>query len=300
MGAATRSKAGRSAWKAYRRKMVPLAVFGLFLMVCCFAFVALIANDKVSISLAFLIFMCLMSTYVFWSRSLDAIAQRWGAGAVGETRVGRELERLHKEGFYVFHDWDSGKGNVDHFVIGPQGVFVVETKVFTGEISGENGKLLRNGRPIPGKDVTRQAMAEAMAVRDLLRSSSGIEAFVHPVLCFSSATLSWYRPINNVEITNLGSLNRYIMTQRKRYSPKEVKAIAYLLENRLGVGPAAAPDLPPEQPSWIGAFLARDRNLLLGMLLVFLVLTVIFPGTTAYFLEGAGALYRSIEHVAER
>jgi hypothetical protein len=158
------------------------------------------------------------------------------------------LERLYKKGFYVFRDWDSGRSNVDHFVIGPQGIFVVETKASTSEISGESGKLLRNGKPIPGKDVTRQAMAEAMIVRNLLRSSSGTEAFVHPVLCFSSATLSSYGPINNVEITNLGSLNRFIMTQRERYSPEEIKAIARLPEKRLEISPVAGSDRPPERP----------------------------------------------------
>ncbi len=297
MGAVTRSKAGESAWRAYRRNLIPNAIFALLLIAGCFAFVALIANDQLGTPAMVLMFACLIGLYAVWNRNLDAISGRWGAGAEGEVKVGRELERLHKEGFYVFHDWDSGKGNVDHFVIGPQGVFVVETKAYSGEITCEDGRLLRSGRPIPGKDATKQAMAEAMAVRDLLRDSSGIEAFVQPILCFSDAHLSCYRPLNGVEITNVGSLNRYIMTQRERYSTKEVKAIAHLLEKRLGVGPAAAPDLPPEEPSRVGAFLARDRNVILGILLVYLVLTVIFPGLTADFFEDVGALYRSIEAI---
>lgn len=48
---------------------------------------------------------------------------------------------------------------------------------------------------------------------------------------------------------------------------------------------------------WIGAFLARDRNLILVKALVLLVLTVIFAGTMANFLEGMSALYRIIEGV---
>lgn len=291
MGTAARSKAGRSAWREYHRRLLPVALFGLFLMLLCLSFVALVVNGQLGFFAMLLLFACLVSIYVFWNRNLDAISERWGAGAQGEIEVGRELERLHKAGFYVFHDWDSGRGNVDHFVIGPQGVFVVETKAWKGEISCENGKLLRNGKPIPGKDVTKQAMAEAMAVRDLLRSSSGIEGFVRPVLCFSGATLSCYKPINNVEITNLGSLNRFSMTQRERYSPEEVKAIARLLEKRLETSPAAGPNLPPEQPNRVAAFLAQDRNLILGVLFMLFVLTVTFAGTTARFLEGLSALY---------
>ena len=297
MGAVTRSKAGESAWRAYRRNLLPNAIFALVLIAGCSAFVALIANDQLGTLGSLLLFACLTALFVVWNRNLDAISERWGAGAEGEVRVGRELERLHKEGFYVFHDWDSGRGNVDHFAIGPQGVFVVETKAFTGGISCQDGRLLRNGKPVPGKDATKQAMAEAMAVRDLLRSSSGIEAFVQPILCFSDAQLSCYRPLNGVELTNVGSLNRYVATQRERYSAKEVRAIARLLEKSLGVGPAAGLDLLPEQPSRVGAFLARDRNLILGITLVIFVLTVIFPGSTATFLKGLSALYNAISTV---
>src|SRR5919107_5337777 len=151
MGTGTRSEAGRSAWLEYHRRLLPVAIFGIFLILACFSFVALVVNGQLGFFAMVLLFVCLMSIYVFWNRNLDAISDRWGAGTQGEVEVGRELERLHKEGFYVFHDWDSGRGNVDHFAIGPQGVFVVETKAITGEISCEKGKLLRNSKPIPGK-----------------------------------------------------------------------------------------------------------------------------------------------------
>jgi hypothetical protein len=203
------------------------------------------------------------------------------------------LERLHREGFYVFHDWDSGRGNVDHFVIGPRGIFVVETKALKGEITCENGKLLQNERTIP-KDMTKQAKGEAKAVSELVRSTAGVGAWVVPVLCFSRATLSCYGSSNDVELTNLGSLNKFIMTQRERYSPREVKAIVHLLEKRLETSPAAGPDLPSEQPNRVVAFLVQDRNLILGVLFLFFCLTVIFAGTTARFLGGLSALYDTI------
>lgn len=297
MDATTRSKAGESAWKAYRRNLVPNAVLGILLMMACLAFVILSARGQLGPAASLLLFACLVSLYVVWNRNLDAIGARWGAGAEGEVKAGRELERLHREGFYVFHDWDSGRGNVDHFVIGPQGVFVVETKAFSGEITCEDGRLLRNGRPVPGKDATKQAMAEAMAVRDLLKDSSGIEAFVQPILCFSDAQLSCYQPLNGVEMTNIGSLNRYVVTQRERYSAKEVRAIARLLEKKIGVGPAAGPNLAPDRPSRLGAFVSRDRNVILCAVLAVSILTVIFPGISADFFEGIGALYRIIEQI---
>ncbi len=91
---------------------------------------------------------------MWWlNKRTDSIDARSGVGARAETEVGQDLEKLHKDGFYVFHDWlPEGRGNVDHFVVGPQGVFAIEGKGWTGEITCKDGELLKNGRPIMGKN----------------------------------------------------------------------------------------------------------------------------------------------------
>jgi len=45
-----------------------------------------------------------------------------------ELAVGQELNQLMLSGFHVFHDVQLGKFNIDHVVIGNNGVFSVETK----------------------------------------------------------------------------------------------------------------------------------------------------------------------------
>lgn len=49
-------------------------------------------------------------------------------GYEGEKAVGAELNQLMLDGFHVFHDFPAEKFNIDHIVIGPNGVFAVETK----------------------------------------------------------------------------------------------------------------------------------------------------------------------------
>ncbi|WP_078119839.1 nuclease-related domain-containing protein [Thiosocius teredinicola] len=49
-------------------------------------------------------------------------------GYEGELGVGKELNQLMLYGFRVYHDFPAGKFNIDHIVIGPTGVFAVETK----------------------------------------------------------------------------------------------------------------------------------------------------------------------------
>ncbi len=92
----------------------------------------------------------ILIVWFFFERLTDPIDASWGEGARGEFQVGEELERLHKEGFYIFHDWYSGKGNVDHFAVGPQGVFAVETKAWKGEITAERtASCSKTGSPLP-------------------------------------------------------------------------------------------------------------------------------------------------------
>jgi hypothetical protein len=60
----------------------------------------------------------------------------WRRGAEGERRTARLLERLTGDGFVVFHDLavPGSPANVDHLVIGPTGVFVIDSKQWTGSV----------------------------------------------------------------------------------------------------------------------------------------------------------------------
>ena len=49
-------------------------------------------------------------------------------GAAGEERVAEILGGLRSEGYVALHNVDLGWGNIDHVLIGPGGVFTVETK----------------------------------------------------------------------------------------------------------------------------------------------------------------------------
>jgi len=49
-------------------------------------------------------------------------------GYEGEIAVGQELNQLMRDGYLVYHDFPAGKFNIDHIVVGPPGVFAIETK----------------------------------------------------------------------------------------------------------------------------------------------------------------------------
>jgi hypothetical protein len=66
-------------------------------------------------------------------------ARTWQRGAQGERRTARLLRRLARVGFVVFHDLavPGVQANVDHLVIGPTGVFVIDSKQWTGNVHHE-------------------------------------------------------------------------------------------------------------------------------------------------------------------
>ncbi len=249
-----RSKAGGYAWGRYRKEVFPwlyLALFFCFLWpVLAFAF---LLGENVSITTSLLVFLLFLAPVYLIYRRMSA-SDRLGDGARGEILVGEELEKLHKEGFHIFHDYFSeGRGNVDHFVIGLPGIFVIETKAWKGEITFRDDRFLVNGRPTTMKDPIKQVKGEAKDIHELIRTSCGIWTFVYPVLCFSKCELRQYESVREVEITNVGSLNRTIMQLAQhvpdddRLSPSQVRVISQRLQKRLGEAPAAAPDSPPER-----------------------------------------------------
>jgi Nuclease-related domain len=63
-------------------------------------------------------------------------ARTWQRGAQGERHTARLLDRLTRDGFVVFHDLavPDSPANIDHLVIGPSGVFVIDSKQWTGGV----------------------------------------------------------------------------------------------------------------------------------------------------------------------
>jgi Nuclease-related domain len=106
----------------------------------------------------------------------------WQRGAHGERRTARLLDRLIRDGFVVFHDLavPGSPANVDHLVIGPTGVFVIDSKQWTGSVQqGADGLAWYNHYPL---DRTLETVRwEAETLGRLLGTRA------HPLLCVHGA-----------------------------------------------------------------------------------------------------------------
>lgn len=70
----------------------------------------------------------------FFGGSFKRDYDSWAQGAEGEEAVGRILEGLSAGGWCVIHDVAFGRGNIDHIVVGPGGIFTIETKSRDGKV----------------------------------------------------------------------------------------------------------------------------------------------------------------------
>jgi hypothetical protein len=81
--------------------------------------------------------------------SPDAVA--WQRGAAGERRTARLLDPLERQGWAVLHDLalPDSRANLDHLVIGPGGVFVIDSKQYRGHPQLDPSGRAALARPLP-------------------------------------------------------------------------------------------------------------------------------------------------------
>ena len=112
---------------------------------------------------------------------LDVLMEEraWRPGA-GERITGWWLGRL-PDGWHVFHDVPVGDdgANIDHVVIGPPGVFTINTKNLTGKVWVGAKSILHNRRRT---DFLPKASAEARRASRLLTTAIGRPVEVRGVL----------------------------------------------------------------------------------------------------------------------
>lgn len=148
-------------------------------------------------------------------------------GEVAEKSVARELERLDDR-FHVIHDVIVGPGNIDHVVIGPSGLFIVETKSHPGLVTFNGERLLHSGRPFE-KDFLAQAYAESMSLKEYLKKATGSDFLVRPLLVFTEAYVKVRGRVKGVEVLPLKWMNERITEGVEVLSEAERQRLARAL-----------------------------------------------------------------------
>jgi len=90
---------------------------------------ALAIGHRLSIAASTLLLLVVVAAKPYADRYADSYIH-WLGGARAEESVGETLNELRREGWIVMHDVEQEReGNIDHIASGPNGVFMIETKL---------------------------------------------------------------------------------------------------------------------------------------------------------------------------
>jgi len=113
----------------------------------------------------------------------------WRRGVVGERRTARLLGPLERHGWAVLHDLavPRRQANIDHLVIGPGGVFVIDSKQYRGRL-----QLDRFGRLWHGRHPLAPALGAVSFEADrAARVLTDPDVVVVPILAVHGAQVPW-------------------------------------------------------------------------------------------------------------
>lgn len=155
--------------------------------------------------------------------------ERFFKGALGEEKVSRLLAAL-PDAYHVFNDFLAGGVHVDHVVVGPTGVFAVETKSWRGQVMLEQGYILINGQ-LPSRPPLVQARKEADLVRSEL-AVKGWDGGVGAILAFADDNFNARGDeAGGVVVLNARDLNSSFCGGRTVLSESEIARLVGLMES---------------------------------------------------------------------
>ncbi|MCW2584010.1 MAG: hypothetical protein JWQ53_2800 [Klenkia sp.] len=168
----------------------------------------------------------------------------WRQGAAGERAVARRLDQLVDRGVEVLHDRriPGTRANIDHIAVSSSGVYVIDSKNYTGmvRVDGKGGlfgprryKLLVGRRD--ATELVAGVQRQVQLVRDALAGDTRlpVDVAVTGVLAFFDAEWPLFPP-DRMEDVRLGgprSTARLIVRDGP-YTPQGLAAIAERLRGR--------------------------------------------------------------------
>jgi hypothetical protein len=155
--------------------------------------------------------------------SPDAFA--WRRGAAGEQRTARLLSPLERQGWVVLHDLaiPGSRANIDHLVIGPGGVFVIDSKHYRGRLQLDPSGRLWHGR-YPLDSTLRAVSFEADRAAQILADPQ----VVVPIMAVHGAQIPWGKVVTQgVPVVSARRLPSLLHTLPAVLGPERVAALAH-------------------------------------------------------------------------
>jgi len=217
--------------------MVPLLIFSVFMIQLYLGKLLLTAS-----TICLHVFLA-MTVMLFVARKLNHRLQRRNELRLGldaEMAVGQELNHLMLHGCRVYHDFPAEDFNIDHIVVGPGGVYAVETK---GRAKPDKGRGSQDARVVYDGESLRfpdwqetkpleQAKRQAVWLSKWLSSAVGEPVTAKAILVLPG----WFveRPKPGPVIVFNGKNPHFLAkpSQNGQLSPGMIQRIAHQLAQR--------------------------------------------------------------------
>ena len=192
-----------------------------------------------SVWLAVGVLSAAVSGVMAWRKRMQ-MRYTW-SGWIGEQAMAEYLACLASQGYSLFHDFPLGKENIDHVVVGPAGVFAIETKCWCkrpGRVKGAKLEAVFDGQVIqfPWGTTTKplkQAKRITRRLEDFLSKSTGERVVAQPIVALPGWWVSAAsRDNSGVRFLSGKQVSGYIACQPAKLSEKVIQQIAYQLDQR--------------------------------------------------------------------
>jgi hypothetical protein len=156
----------------------------------------------------------------------------WQRGAAGERHVARLLEPLVEHGWGVHHDLriPGSKANIDHVVVGPPGIFVVDAKHYRGRL-----RLSGDGQLWHGRYLLAPALSTIRWEADKLQAVIGAaDIAVTPIVAVSGAAVP-YGQVTATDVTVVPArrLPGLLRSLPPSLTPERAREVAAHINRRL-------------------------------------------------------------------
>jgi len=175
--------------------------------------------------------------YAAFSSWAPAHIENWRTGADAERRTEKTLRVLEREGWQAVHDLPTPFGNIDHVVVGPGGVFALDTKEPQGRVrvDGELVSVSRRANPRGSYTDSKMAAAARGAAWGLSREIGdvlGRAPWVHAAIVLWSPFEQGVVEGRRVAFVHGDELDDWLRKQPACLRPEQVAAIAAVIRTR--------------------------------------------------------------------
>ncbi len=222
----------------------------IFFIICGIGLIYFLSQFTINFTVIFLvpvalvIFLKIFTPIFKIGHNFSNRASNYRSGIEGEKLVNEALSILD-DTYFLINDikLPDNYGNVDHIVLGKNGIFVIETKNYSGQIvcNGDDwikhyeGNFLDSNRDYNTSSPSKQVKRNAVKIKQIIETSKilrkSLNIWVEGIVVFTNSNIELQLTDNTVPILKIDELSNYIKNKKSKtnFSPQELDSIGKMI-----------------------------------------------------------------------